>query len=408
MPFQGDNMTVVKRTNRSAALRLLHEQGSLSRKKLSESTSLTPAAITKIVGELIGEGLVREGRTIPGDGAGRREVLLELESRARCALGLLINRRQALLSAVWLDGEVIFSEHVSLPENAPADETLDTLCARLTALAAEHHLGREKTLGVGVAIRGLTGADGRTLRNSYGALDEEEYPVCAKVEALTGLPAIMANNVRALLLAQLFFSRDREMSSQFFLRCEYGIGAALTINDRLWLGGTCQCAEIGHIPVVLRGGRPCSCGKSGCLETIASPTAILTMTREIFSPEKTPVLYRKLGGKPDEELDIQTVLNAARSGDEGVGAIVDKAVAGLSTALRAVIYIVDPEKIVLYGRLFDNSYFLARLMAEMREGVDPGHNVVVEKSRFNGRLEAPAAPLLVIQHFFETGGMKQG
>ena len=51
----------VKRSNRSAALRILHEKGAMSRKRLAENMHLTPAAITKIVGEMISDGLLMEG-----------------------------------------------------------------------------------------------------------------------------------------------------------------------------------------------------------------------------------------------------------------------------------------------------------------------------------------------------------
>ena len=78
MPFTGDNMMGVKRNNRSAALRILHEEGSLSRKRLAESLRLTPAAITKIVGEMLADGLLTEGAAVPSGGAGRREILLQL------------------------------------------------------------------------------------------------------------------------------------------------------------------------------------------------------------------------------------------------------------------------------------------------------------------------------------------
>ena len=67
MPYEGDNMMGVKKTNRSAVLRILHRQGSLSRKRLSEITKLTPAAITKISGEMLAEGLL----TIPTSEDGR-------------------------------------------------------------------------------------------------------------------------------------------------------------------------------------------------------------------------------------------------------------------------------------------------------------------------------------------------
>lgn len=405
MPYTGDNLMDVKRTNRSAALRSLHEQGAMSRKRLAEQIRLTPAAITKIVGEMLDEGLVQEGQALPSGSAGRREVLVELKPQARCALGLLLNRGQAILSAVWMDGEVIFSEEHSLPRPAPTDETVTRLCARLLALAREHGLDDNKLLGVGVAVRGVTAPDARTVRNSFGALDEANCPLAALVEARTGLPTVMANNVRALFAAQMFLSRDRELRSQFFLRCEYGIGGSLSIDRRIWRGGTEQCAEIGHIPVVRRGGKPCSCGKSGCLETIASPAALREDALALLKAGEAPVLANLLKEQPPESLTVGQVLDAARNGDAAVAALVDRAVSSLAMALKSVIYVIDPEKIVLYGGLFENSYYLARLMTELREGVDAGHNVAVEKSRYNERLEPCAAALLVVQDYLDRGGM---
>ena len=72
MSYKGDNLMSVKRTNRSAALHALHEKGAMSRKRLAESMNLTPAAITKIVGDMIGDGLLSEGEMLSSGGAGRR------------------------------------------------------------------------------------------------------------------------------------------------------------------------------------------------------------------------------------------------------------------------------------------------------------------------------------------------
>ena len=152
MIYEGDNMMGIKRTNRSAALWLLHERGSMSRKRLAESTKLTPAAITKIVGEMIADGLVCEGEPLPGSGVGRREVTVELNSRARCALGVLINLRQAILSAVWLDGSVIFSEELVLEPQCGADDTVRQLSARLMELAEQNRLKRELIIGLGTSL----------------------------------------------------------------------------------------------------------------------------------------------------------------------------------------------------------------------------------------------------------------
>lgn len=399
----GDNMTDIKRTNRSAVLKILHEKGAMSRKRIAENICLTPAAVTNIVAEMISEGLVVELGAVSCGKAGRREVLIKPNGQGRCALGILINLRQAILSAVWLDGSVIFSEETELCELADADETVQALCARLMELAKE--LPREKIIGVGVAVRGITDENGRISRNNMGALSASDYPLAARVEELTGLPAVMENNVRALFSAHMFMAKNSSASSQFFLRCEYGIGAAMSVNGSVWHGSSGQCSEIGHIPVYRRGGKPCVCGKSGCLETVASPMAICEDAREVYSREKTPVLWKMLGGRADAQPDLDAVLNAARSGDAETAKIVDRAVSTLAGALKSVIYIVDPEKIVLYGRIFNSSYFLSRLIADMNEGVDAGHSVIIEKSPYNGLLEDKAAGLIAVEDFIKRGGL---
>ena len=404
MPIVGNNMVSVKRKNRSAALRLLQEEGSMSRKRLAEKLGLTPAAITKIAGEMLAEGLLREGDTLPTGSAGRREILVELNPHSFCALGILINLRQAIISAVWLDSTVIYSKEISIPASAPAEETVKMLSRVLLELAEEYKLPKEKIVGIGVAVRGICSSDGRVVIDSFGALSEKRYPLCRRIEELTGYPAVMANNVRALFAAQMFLAHDKSAGAQFFLRCEYGIGASLSINGQIWHGVSEQCSEIGHIPVIPRGGKPCSCGKSGCLETVASPMAICEDARIAFSEEKTPLLWARWKERDLSALQPEDVLEAARNGDLGACEIVDRAVNTLASALKSVIYVVDPGKIVLYGKLFDNPYYLSRLLSEMREGVDSRHEVSVEKSAYNHRLENKAAALLAVDLFFRDGG----
>ena len=102
---------------------------------------------------------------------------------------------------------------------------------------------------------------------------------------------------------------------------------------------TAQCAEIGHIPVVRRGGKPCHCGKSGCLETIASPGSIREDAISILSEEKTPLLWRKFRDRDTENMSVFDVFSAASNGDAGASAIVDRAIQGLGTAIKSVIYL---------------------------------------------------------------------
>ena len=406
MRTEGDNMLGLKRQNRAAVLMLLHRHGGLSRKRLASMLGLTPAAMTKIAAELIGEGLVREDGPLASTGVGRREILLRLDPKAFLSLGVSIGLGRAILSAVRPDGETLFSETVSLPVRAPAERTVSELSDKLLHLVETHGIDRGSIVGLGIAVRGVIGEDGRSVKSSFDALDTPDFPICERFEAHTGFSAVLSNNVRALLTAQVFLSRDEERESRFFLRCGSGIGAAFSVRGEVLEGDRRQCAEIGHIPVLRNGGKPCHCGKSGCLETIASPAAILSDAQAVFSETETPLLFRMTNGSR-EAVTAALVLSAAQMGDAGASKIADRAAEALAGALKSVVYLLDPGKIILYGEIFEHPYFLSRLSAEMLVGVDAAHAVPMEKSRFNGQLEQKAAGLLYTIHFYRNGGMTE-
>lgn len=406
MRTEGDNMIGLKRQNRAAVLLLLHRHGGLSRKRLASMLNLTPAAMTKIAAELIEEGLIYEDGPLAAIGAGRREITLRLMDHRMSALGVSIGLGKASVSAVRADGTVLFFETVPLPIRAPAEQTVQMLCDRLTEQIQRCKCDFGKLLGIGIAVRGVIGADGRTVKSSFDALDTEDFPICDSFEAHTGYPTVLSNNVRALLSAEAYLSRDEKPESIFFLRCGTGIGAAFSVGDEILEGDRRQCAEIGHIPVIRRGGKPCHCGKSGCLETIASPAAMREDAQAILSPEQTPLLWQMTNGKKDA-VTTALVLDAARGGDTGAMKIADRAAEALADALKSVVYLMDPGKIVLYGEIFEHPYFLSRLLAETDVGVDAAHAVPMEKSRFNGQLEQKAAGLLYIMQFYKDGGITE-
>lgn len=406
MSISGDNIMSIRRSNRMAVLYHVHEHGAVSRKMLAETLDLTAAAITKIVGGLMDDGLLVEGSTLRSKpGAGRSQVLMEINPKAFCGLGVFLSIGQAILSGVWLDGTLAFSECVDLPDDMNTEEIVDLLADRLMQLADENSLSSDRITGIGLAVRGMVNLSDRIVRNSFGMLPDLNVPLAEMFEKRTGLPTVINNNVRALFSAQMFLSRDRQELSQMFLRCEYGIGASLSIDHQIWNGGNGLCSEIGHIPVIRRGGKPCACGKCGCLETVASPEAIRKEAIAICSPSRTPLLWKKRQSS-DRELTLNDVLECASQGDAGTARIVETAVRLLGAALKNVIYIVDPQKIVLSGRLFENKYFVQRLMAEMAEGVDSDHSgVLIEKSPYNNQLDPIAAGILSIESFFSNGGM---
>jgi len=401
MSFEGDNMMGVKRNNRCIILQMLHKNGSMSRKRLAEGMHLTAAAITKIVGEMQTEGLLIEGDAVATGNAGRREVMVGINPNFGVALGILINARQAIISAVNLDGSLIFSNQIRIPQNAPADSTVRTLSNLLLQLIDENGISHESVIGIGLAVRGLISNDLRTSVNSYGALSDMNYPICDKFEECTGFKTVLNNNVRALHAAQIFLDYDDNYGSQYFLRCEYGIGSSLFVQNKIWSGNNQNCGEIGHVPVVRENGKLCNCGRRGCLETVASLTAIRESVTENLSPETTPIMWNICNERQTTELSVEDIFTAYENNDPGVTIVVNQAADELSKALYAVAKLIDPAKIVLYGKLFEQKAFLNRIL-NSDINID---KLVVEKSEYNCELEYKAASFLILEQFFINGGM---
>lgn len=402
MAFEGDNMMGVKKNNRATVLQLLHKNGSMSRKNLADKMHLTAAAITKIVGEMETEGIITEGAAIATGNAGRREILVGINKEYAVALGVHINIKKVIVSAVNLNGELLFEQTVSISSAAPADATIRTVASILTQLISEHNIDRSKIVGIGIAVRGHLSDDRRISSDSYGALSDKNYPICDRLEELTGFRTIMENNVRALHAAQMFLSKSQVDSTQMFLRCEYGIGSSISIEGRIWDGVNQSSGEIGHIPVEKEGGRKCNCGKTGCLETVASTTAIREILMENLSPEQTPVLWKLCQEKATAEPEMSDISMALEQNDPGVVKVVNRAVNELSAALETVTKILDPDSIVLYGRLFEEDSFIEILLHQFSKY---NSSAIIEKSEYNCTLEDKAACLVAVNKFFDNGGI---
>lgn len=404
MNHRGDNMSTVKRYNRSVILRLLHEHGGLSRKKIAGMMSLTPAAITMIVSEMISEGLLYEGAAIKSSGsAGRKEIMVNINSDRFVSLGVSINLQEVLLSATTLSGAMLFSHTVACSPSLAVNQALDIVSEYLPKLMQQFHIRDQQVVGLGVAIRGTVDENKRRSTNTFGALQETNIPLASLISKASGFNTTMDNNVRSMFRAHLFFSAEQE-SSLFFVRCEKGIGGAISSDHRILSGHSGMCSEFGHMPIVEHGGKPCRCGKTGCLETIASPMAIREDVMRIYSVEATPRLFALTGGH-QERVTLPLVMSAASMGDLAVDAVVQNAVSRLSNAIKAVVYTLDPARVILYGSIFELPYYFQSLQAHLRAGFDRGNgNEYAQKSQFNLQLEDKAACIIAIDAFYKNGG----
>ncbi|HEX9013026.1 MAG TPA: ROK family transcriptional regulator, partial [Anaerolineaceae bacterium] len=245
-------------------LKTIYEQEATSRADVARITGLTRATVSEIVSGLMDEGLLEEvgiGESV----GGKPPILVSLRSNARQLICADLTGREFRGALVDLRGK-IRCEKTLLTGGLHGAELLDLLVQLLDSLVAE---AEAPLIGIGVSAPGLTDPAEGIVRRSV-QLDWTDLPVRQLLDERYHLPIHVINDSHAAALAEYTFGALRQTPNLIVVRVAEGIGSGIILSGKLHYGDGYGAGEIGHLTVV-DGGRQCTCGNYGCLETVASP-----------------------------------------------------------------------------------------------------------------------------------------
>ena len=130
----------------------------------------------------------------------------------------------------------------------------------------------DKIRAISVTVPGIVDEADGVARQAYG-IWKDPVPVRQILEDALALPVLVRNNVDAFAAAEIFFGAGRKYNSLLVIKWGPGVGSAVVIDGKVYEGRHGKTAELGHY-IVKKDGKPCSCGKRGCLETVVSSRAI--------------------------------------------------------------------------------------------------------------------------------------
>jgi glucokinase len=233
------------------------------------------------------------------------------------------------------------------PRDRGPDAVLDSVGATLDLLLADARQRRLEVAAVGVVVPGIVDDDRGVVVFSAN-LGWRDLPVRGLLQARTGLPVGFGHDVRAGALAEATFGAARDVRDVLFLPVGAGVAGAALVDGRLLVADG-YAGEIGHLSVD-PAGDPCSCGGRGCVETMASGTAIA----------------RRYATRTGQRVEGAAVVAArAREGDPDAVAVWDEAVAALAHGLTAAVALLAPQLIVVGGGLAGSGDLLLRPLSEM-------------------------------------------
>jgi len=323
---------------RARVFALLADRGAISRAELARQAALAPSTVSAVVSELQAEGLVVDADVAAAEPArsvpGRPPQLIALHRRAGVALGIDVGHRHVHVAVADLSHRVIAERYERLEAEPPAADAI-SLVVELTGQAlrkADVH--ESEILGVGM------GLPGPIHRPSGLFADADIMPGWAGVRATEamaealGRPVELENDANLGALSEWMWGAGRGADDLVFLKTATGIGAGFIVDGRPYTGVSGSAGEIGHTVLDPRG-PICRCGNRGCLETIASSTAIVAALRETYG----------------EELTIDEVIARAVDGDAGCRRAITDAGRAIGSALGNVCNLLNPARIVIGGDL---------------------------------------------------------
>ncbi len=314
--------------SRSAILAHLGAHGHASRADLARALDLSPALMTQLVKGLLADGLVEELDEQRSLG-GRPARLLGLASTAGRSVGVKVAPDHLAFVDVGLDGTVVRSAQEPFDPSSPT--MLDELVKALERFIAGG--GSVPVLGVGVGVPGSVDEQGSGLTDSH-QLGWSKIPLGATLRRALGLPVLVENNVNALAMAEKLFGLGRQHRNYLVLTIGTGVGAAIVVDGVVVRGGSGGAGEIGHVPVV-EDGAPCTCGNSGCLESIVGEAALERAARAAGIVAPTAGIVALTRAADDGEVEAQRIFS--RAGHD------------LARVLAGVVQIFDPEVVVVLG-----------------------------------------------------------
>jgi glucokinase len=195
-----------------------------------------------------------------------------------------------------------------------------------------------------------------------------DIPLADIVEKKFGTSTFLVNDASAAALGEHRYGAGRGVNNLVLITLGTGIGGGIITDGRLYLGAVGGAGEIGHMAIDVNGPK-CGCGNTGCLEMLASGTAVAgDAIRRIHQGEKS-ILSEMVGGKI-ESITAETVGKAARNGDKLSRDVIARAAFYLGIGIVNMVNIFNPEMIVVGGG-----------MAELGEMIiEPGRRMVAERA----------------------------
>ena len=201
--------------------------------------------------------------------------------------------------------------------------------------------------GIGLGSPGTINHEKGTIKGAYNLnWTNSVYPV-RDIEKGTGLPVTIENDANVAALGERWQGAGNNANDVVFVTLGTGVGGGIIANGQLLQGQNGAAGEIGHVTVDPHGFM-CTCGKRGCLETIASATGIVRVARDRAS-EYAGTSELKAMLDDGQDISAKDVFDLAKKDDDLAMIVADYVCDSLGFVLGNIANTLNPKYVVIGG-----------------------------------------------------------
>lgn len=220
--------------------------------------------------------------------------------------------------------------------------------------------GMEKIHAMGIGAPGGNNYNGTIEQAANLAWAKGVVPLADMFASRLNIPVAITNDANAAAMGEMIYGEAVGMKNFVELTLGTGVGSGIVANGQLIYGCDGFAGELGHM-VVEPEGRPCGCGRKGCLETYCSATGVVRTTVAMLEESTEPTSLRDI---PREELSSYEVYKAAMAGDAMAKEVFRQTGRRIGVACANIATFLSPEAFIFFGGLAQAGDLLFRPMEE--------------------------------------------
>lgn len=335
-------------------VRHLYVKGARSNADICNRFNISSPTSMALLNELMTDGLIeKQGR---GESVGgRKPELYGLRNNSLFVLSIQMDKfstRMAIFDGTNNNITGIHTFPLQLSRDLAA---VDELYQHASSLVLSAGIDADKLMGIGLSMPGLVSSrEGDSY--TYLLTGQDETPLQDLLSLKFNKPVYIQNDVKSIALAEYRFGAAQGKRDALVLTLDWGIGLGIIMDGKLRLGTSGFAGEFGHIPFI-ENGVLCHCGKRGCLETVASGSALARMAREGLQAGQDTLL-KALSGEEPEKIEPKAIIRAAHEGDQYAINILAETGRNLGKGIAMLIQLFNPELIIIGGKMAEARQYL--------------------------------------------------